>query len=80
MGYTRQTWQDNDPLYPVSAARMTHIEDGLEQMASALRSTLAARPAAHGQGACPGYSCPHRRDLPPQLGPGGGKGGTQGGI
>lgn len=27
--YTRQTWQDNDSAYPVSAARMNVIENGI---------------------------------------------------
>lgn len=27
--YTRQTWHDNDPATPVSAARLAHMEDGI---------------------------------------------------
>lgn len=29
MSYTKQTWTTNDPSTPLSAARMTHIEDGI---------------------------------------------------
>lgn len=29
MAYIQQTWVDNDRTYPVSAARMNHIEDGI---------------------------------------------------
>lgn len=29
MVYTKQWWSDNNPSYPVSAARMSHIEDGI---------------------------------------------------
>ena len=29
MTYIEQTWQDSNAAYPLSAARMTHIEDGL---------------------------------------------------
>ena len=30
MAYTKQTWSDNNPSYPVSAARMDHIETGIK--------------------------------------------------
>jgi hypothetical protein len=30
MAYVKQTWQDASPAFPVSAARMTYIEDGIE--------------------------------------------------
>lgn len=30
MTYDKQTWTDNDPATPVSAARLTHIEDGID--------------------------------------------------
>ena len=29
MTYTKQTWSDNNPSYPGSAARFTHMEDGI---------------------------------------------------
>jgi len=29
MAYVEQTWQDNNPSFPLSAARMTHIEAGI---------------------------------------------------
>lgn len=29
MAYVEQTWQDNNPSFPVSAARMTHMEEGI---------------------------------------------------
>lgn len=29
--YTKQTWNDNDARYPISAVRMNHIEDGIAQ-------------------------------------------------
>ena len=32
MAYTEQTWQDNNPAYPVSAARMNHIEAGISSL------------------------------------------------
>jgi hypothetical protein len=34
MTYTPQTWNDFDPTKPVSAARMTHIEDGIAATAT----------------------------------------------
>src|SRR3954447_5068244 len=33
MAYTKQTWADSDPSKPVSAARMGHVEDGIEATA-----------------------------------------------
>lgn len=29
MSYAKQTWTNDDPDTPVSAARLTHIEDGI---------------------------------------------------
>lgn len=29
MAYSKQTWKDNDPSTPLSAARLSHIEDGI---------------------------------------------------
>ena len=34
MPYSKQTWVDNDSAYPLSAARMTVIEDGVEAAAA----------------------------------------------
>lgn len=34
MTYTKQTWSDGDTTKPVSAARMQHIEDGLDAVAN----------------------------------------------
>jgi hypothetical protein len=34
MAYTKQTWADSDPSRPVSAARMTVIENGIEATAT----------------------------------------------
>lgn len=33
MAYTKQSWADDDPAKPLSAARMNHIEDGIEAAA-----------------------------------------------
>ena len=30
MPYSPQTWENDNPTYPVSAARLTHIEDGID--------------------------------------------------
>lgn len=40
MAYTEQTWQDNNPAYPVSAARMAHIESGLGTVTNGLQVAL----------------------------------------
>ena len=29
MAYTKQTWNDDDPATPLSAARLNHIEEGI---------------------------------------------------
>lgn len=29
MAYTKQTWVDNNNAFPVSAARLNHMEDGI---------------------------------------------------
>ena len=34
MAYSKQTWTDGDTTKPVSAARMQHIEDGLDAVAN----------------------------------------------
>jgi hypothetical protein len=34
MAYTKQIWNDFDPAYPVTAARQSHIEDGIEAAAA----------------------------------------------
>lgn len=34
MPYSPQTWQDNDAAYPLSAARMTNIENGVQAAAA----------------------------------------------
>jgi hypothetical protein len=44
MAYTKQTWVDNNLTYPVSAARMGVIEDGIE--ATAIVADAAAAAAA----------------------------------
>jgi hypothetical protein len=38
MAYTKQVWVDNDTSKPVSAARLSHIEDGIAALDSALPS------------------------------------------
>lgn len=35
MAYVKQTWTNDDPETPLSAERLTHIEDGLEAAAAA---------------------------------------------
>jgi hypothetical protein len=40
MAYTGQTWVDNDPSKPLSAARMQHIEDGLTAAANSGSTTV----------------------------------------
>lgn len=35
MAYTKQTWNNDDPSTPLSAARLTHIEDGIAAKAEA---------------------------------------------
>jgi hypothetical protein len=41
--YQKQAWQDNDPTKPASAARMTHLEDGLDDA-----DRIARRPPSLG--------------------------------
>lgn len=41
MAYVKQTWADNDPTKTLSAARMTHIEDGIA--AADAQAALVAR-------------------------------------
>lgn len=36
MVYVKQIWVDDDPLYPVSAVRLSHIEDGIEEVSQAV--------------------------------------------
>lgn len=51
MVYTKQTWADNNAAYPLSAARMTHIEDGIDgstQPTTTMRAVTAATTAALG--------------------------------
>lgn len=31
MAYEPQTWNDNDPATPLSAARLAHMEQGIDQ-------------------------------------------------
>ncbi len=51
MIYVKQTWEDDNPLYPTSAARMGHIEDGIYDTAVALTTVqdllTAGLPAAN---------------------------------
>ena len=35
MAYTKQTWSNDDPSTPLSAARLNHIEDGIASKAEA---------------------------------------------
>lgn len=49
MAYTKQTWIDNDPLYPLEDNRMMHIEDGI--FAAAGTADSAASSAASAQSA-----------------------------
>ena len=42
MAYEPQTWVDDDPLYPASAARLSHIEDGLDAAADVADAAQAA--------------------------------------
>lgn len=55
MAYTKQTWADDDPTKPLSAARMAHIEDGIEAATldntSVGRSVLNAADSATARGA-----------------------------
>lgn len=44
MAYVKQTWNDGDPDTPLSAARLSHIEDGLSDAANVADS---AAPASH---------------------------------
>lgn len=39
--YTKQTWQDYTPSYPVSATRMGHIEDGVYSAQGTADAALA---------------------------------------
>lgn len=49
--YPRQTWEDDNPSFPLSAARMRHMENGLSEIEAftiaveeALEAALAQRP------------------------------------
>lgn len=44
MAYSVQTWADNDPRYPVSAARMQHIESGIDAVANGGSLTYVGAP------------------------------------
>jgi hypothetical protein len=48
MAYSKQTWVNDDPSKPLSAGRMTHIEDGLFIAAATADSAAAAALAAQG--------------------------------
>lgn len=45
-GYVKQTWVDLDPTRPLSAARMEHLEDGIETADLDVQAETAARIAA----------------------------------
>jgi hypothetical protein len=51
MAYSKQTWQDENPAYPVSADRMAHIENGIEAAANVADEAAAAAAAGGGGGA-----------------------------
>lgn len=44
MAYTKQTWNDNDPTTPVSAARLAHLEDGIQAAQTAADNAKALGP------------------------------------
>jgi hypothetical protein len=46
VGYTKQTWVNNDPSKPLDANRLTHVEDGLFIAAATADSAAAASLAA----------------------------------
>jgi hypothetical protein len=46
VGYTKQTWVNNDPSKPLDASRLTHVEDGLFLAAATADSAAASALAA----------------------------------
>lgn len=46
MAYTKQTWTNDDPATPLSATRLTHIEDGIAGADSTATSAQSAADAA----------------------------------
>ena len=46
MPYTKQTWQDNNTAYPVSAQRMNNVEDGIDVAHDLAEAAGAAADAA----------------------------------
>lgn len=55
MAYEKQTWKNDDPSTPLSAARLGHIEDGIgaaaDDAAAAQTTAGNAAPADHKHGA-----------------------------
>lgn len=48
MSYSKQTWTDGDATKPVSAARMQHIEDGLDAVANGSQTAPSYRLVSDG--------------------------------